>query len=284
MALSPSSLRGALWMGGAVLSFSIMAVAARELLQHMGTFEVLFMRTTLSFLILLAFLPRVGLATLRTTRLDLQLWRNLAHFSGQAAWVYAIGALPLAAVFAIEFTFPVWTAILAMLFLGEHLKRHRVVMLVLGLAGVLVILRPGFGVFQPASLVMLFGSLCFAVQLIFTKRIAATDSPYAVLFWMSVLQTPVCLALAANDWVTPGAEDWPWIVFIGIGSFAAHYCLTRAMKLADAMVVVPIDFVRLPLIALVGTVFYGEAFDPAVMAGAVLIFAGTYFSISREKM
>ena len=184
MPLNSSSLRGALWMGGAVLCFSVMAVSARELLRHMGTFEVLFMRTAISFLILLAFLPRIGIAALRTRCFDLQVWRNLAHFCGLAAWVYAIGALPLAAVFAIEFTFPVWTAILATLFLGKHLKRHRLVMLVLGLAGVLIILRPGFGVLHPASLVMLLGSLCFAIQMTFLKRIAATDSPYAVLFWM----------------------------------------------------------------------------------------------------
>jgi drug/metabolite transporter (DMT)-like permease len=191
--------------------------------------------------------------------------------------------LPLAAVFAIEFTFPVWTAILAVLFLGEQLKPHRMVMLVLGLAGVLIILRPGFSVFQPASLVMLLGSLCFAVQMILTKRIAATDSPYAVIFWMSLLQTPVCLALAAPNWVTPGATDWPWIVLIGVGSFSAHFCLTRAMNLTDAIVVTPIDFFRLPLIAVVGAVLYGEPFDVFVMAGAVLIFAGTYYSVTRER-
>lgn len=276
------TLRGALWMSGAVLSFCAMAIAARQLLKHLGTFEILFFRTGVALLIVLAFALRTGIATLRTRRFGLHLWRNGVHLGGQASWVYAIGALPLATVFAIEFTSPIWTAVLAVLFLGERMNAGRAVMLVLGLAGVLVILRPGLGAFQPAALVMLFGSLCFAVQFIGTKQLSATESPMAVLFWMSVIQTPVCLAAALPGWIAPSAADLPWIVAIGIGSFTAHYCMTRAMKLADAMVVVPVDYFRLPLIAVVGAVFYAEPFDPMVFLGAGMIFAGVWYSLARE--
>ena len=118
---------------------------------------------------------------------------------------------------------------------------------------------------------------------IFTKRLSSTDSALAVLFWMSVMQTPISLVAAVPQWVTPVAADAPWILGIGAGSFTAHYCMTRAMKLVDAMVAVPIDFIRLPLIAVVGALAYGEAFDPLVIVGAAIIFAGTYYSISRER-
>lgn len=277
-----ATLRGALWMSGAVLSFCAMAIAARELLRHMGIFEIVFFRTGVALLIVMAVALRTGTATLRTRRFGVHLWRNIFQLGGQASWVYAIGALPLATVFAIEFTLPLWTAVLAVLMLGERMNRGRVVMLFLGFAGVLVILRPGFAIVQPAALVMLFGSLCFAVQMIGTKRLASTDSPMAVLFWMSVIQTPFCLAAALPGWAAPELRDLPWIAVIGCGSFTAHWCLTRAMKFADATVVVPLDFFRLPLIAVVGALFYAEAFDPAVILGAVLIFAGTWFSLSRE--
>jgi drug/metabolite transporter (DMT)-like permease len=270
-------------MSGAVLSFCAMAIAARQLLAHLGTFEILFFRTGVALLIVLAFAVRTGIATLRTRRFGLHLWRNGVHLGGQASWVYAIGALPLATVFAIEFTSPIWTAVLAVLFLGEHMNRGRAVMLALGLAGVLVILRPGAGVFQPAALVMLAGSLFFAIQFIGTKKLSATESPMAVLFWMSVIQTPFCLAAALPDWTAPALADLPWILAIGTGSFTAHYCMTRAMKLADAMVIVPVDYFRLPLIAVVGAVFYGEAFDPMVFLGAGMIFAGVWFSLTREN-
>ena len=278
-----STLRGALWMSGAVLSFCAMAIAARQLLDHTGTFEILFFRTGVALLIVLAVAARTGIATLRTRHIGVHLWRNLFHLGGQASWVFALGALPLATVFAIEFTAPIWTAVLATLMLGERMNRGRMMMLALGFAGVLVILRPGFAIVQTAALVMLFGSLCFAVQMIGTKRLSGTDSPLAVLFWMSVIQTPLCFAAALPGWSTPLAGDWPWIGAIGVGSFTAHYCLTRAMRLADATVVVPVDFFRLPLIAVVGALFYGEPFDPAVILGAVMIFSGVWYSLANEK-
>src|SRR5687768_1101645 len=261
-----NSLRGVLWMGGAVLSFTAMAIAVRELQRHMGSFEIVFLRSVVMLGIVLAMLPRAGVAALRTRKFSLHLWRNLIHFLGQVLWVYSIGALTLATVFAIEFTMPVWTAILAWIFLKERFTFPRLVMLTLGLAGVLVIVRPGGSGFQVAALAMIVGSLCYASSFIFTKRLSSTDSALAVLFWMAVVQTPISLIAAAPQWVTPVAADLPWIVGIGAGAFTAHYCMTHAMKLVDAMVAVPIDFIRLP-----------------VIAGAAVIFAGTYYSLSRER-
>ena len=278
-----SSTRGVLWMLGAVLSFMGMAIAVRELQRHMGSFEIVFLRSIGMLAITLALLPRAGLASIRTRHLGTHVWRNVIHFVGQVLWVYSIGALALATVFAIEFTMPVWTAILAWLFLKEKFTFPRLVMLGLGLAGVLIILRPGSGEFNPAALAMILGSLCYASSFIFTKRLSSTDSALAVLFWMSVVQTPISLAFAVPQWVSPLWSDLPWIVGIGAGAFWAHYCMTQAMKLVDAMVAVPIDFIRLPLIAVVGALAYGEPFDPMVIAGAAVIFAGTYYSISRER-
>jgi drug/metabolite transporter (DMT)-like permease len=283
MAGTSSSLRGALWMGGAVLSFTAMAISVRELQRHMGSFEIVFMRSIVMLLIVLALLPRAGIGAVRTRRLAVHFWRNTIHLLGQTLWVISLGALTLATVFAIEFTMPVWTALLAAIFLGEKLSVPRVVMLVLGLAGVMVIVRPGSEAFHPAALGMILGSLCYASSFIFTKRLTSTDSALAVLFWMSVIQTPISLVAALPNWVMPVGRDIPWIILIGIGSYSAHYCMTRSMKLADAMVVVPIDFARLPLIAVVGALAYNERFDPLVLVGAALIFAGTYYSLSRER-
>jgi drug/metabolite transporter (DMT)-like permease len=278
-----NTLRGVLWMGGAVLSFSTMAVAARELLAHMGPFQVLFVRSVVMMAIVLVIVAQATGAVTATRRLRLHVFRNVIHFGGQYCWVFAIGALPLATVFAIEFTMPVWTAILAALILKERLTRSRGVMLALGLAGVLIILRPGFGFFHPAALVALAAAFLYAGNMIATKQLSSTDSPLAVLFWMSVVQTPLSLLAALPGWVSPPISHLPWMILIGVGSYTAHYCMTRSFKLADATVVVPIDFVRLPLIAVVGALFYSEAFDPLIIAGAAVIFAGTYFSLSRES-
>jgi drug/metabolite transporter (DMT)-like permease len=278
-----NTVRGVLWMAGAVASFTAMAIAARELHRHMGSFEIVFMRSLVMLAIVLAMVPRAGIAAVRTRRLQLHLWRNVIHFVGQVLWVYSIGALTLAMVFAIEFTMPMWTALLAWLFLKERFTPPRLVQLALGFAGVLIILRPGGAAFHPAAIGMILGSLCYASSFIFTKRLSSTDSALAVLFWMALIQTPISLVAALPQWVAPALGDLPWIVVIGIGSFSAHYCMTQAMKLVDAMVAVPIDFVRLPLIAVVGAVFYAEPLDALVFVGAAIIFAGTYYSLSRER-
>jgi len=279
----PAALRGALWMGGTLLSFSLMAIAVRELSRTMGSFEILFLRSAVSLVIVCALLPRFGLAPLRTQRFGLHLLRNSFHFAGQFCWVYAIALLPLATVFAIEFTMPVWTAVLATLFLGERLNRGRIVMLAAGIAGILVILRPGAVEVSPAALVMLAGAFAYGATMVATKRLAGTEPALAILFYMSLVQVPMGLIPALATWVTPALADVPWIIATGACGLTAHYCMTRAFRIADATLVVPIDFLRLPLIAIVGAFLYGEPVEAATFIGAAMIFAGTYYSIRRES-
>jgi drug/metabolite transporter (DMT)-like permease len=284
MSTPPAALRGALWMVGALVSFSIMAVSVRELLRSMGSFEILFIRSFMSLLFLVFLLPSRGLAPLRTRHFGLHVLRNLFHFAGQYAWVYAISMLPLATVFAIEFTMPVWAAVLAMIFLGERLNQGRAVMLVLGVVGVFVMLRPGMAVIQPAALVMLLGAFAYASTMVATKRLAGHDSAFAILFYMAVIQLPLGLVPALPQWAWPGLRDLPWVIALGVVGLSAHYCMTRAFRIADSMVVVPIDFLRLPLIAVVGALLYGEGLEIPIVLGAAVIFAGTFYSIRRESM
>ena len=278
-----AAVSGALWMGGAVLSFSAMAIAVRELLRTMGSFEILFLRSVVSVAILVAVLPFSGFKVLRTQRFGMHAARNVLHFGGQYTWVYAIGRLPLATVFAIEFTMPVWTAVLAILILGETLNRGRAIMLVLGLAGILIILRPGITEVSPAALVMLVGAFAYAAVMIVTKRLSQSDSALAILFYMAVVQLPLGFVPALSGWVDPALSDAPWIIAVGGSGLVAHFCMTRAFRIADAMIVAPIDFLRMPLIAMVGVLFYGEPLDMAILLGAAVIFAGTYYSIRRES-
>jgi drug/metabolite transporter (DMT)-like permease len=270
-------------MGGALVCFSLMAIAVRELLDTMGTFQILFFRASVSFLMVLAVLPRYGIGALRTRRIGLHATRDVLHFGGQAAWVYAIGVLPLATVFAIEFTMPVWTAVLATLLLGERLNQGRIVMLVLGLVGILIILRPGLAVVHVGALATLAAAIAFASVMVATKRLSATDSPLAVLFYMSAIQMPLGLATALPGWVPPTTADLPWILAVGGAGFGSHYCLTRAFMHADATFVVPLDFLRLPLIAVVGALFYAEPVELATFLGAAVICAGIYYSLTRER-
>jgi drug/metabolite transporter (DMT)-like permease len=275
----PPMLRAALWMSGALLSFTAMALSGRALSAELTTFQILFFRSVVGLVVVALLIIRAGRAHLRTGVPATHLVRNLAHFGGQYGWFYGLAHIPLAEVFAIEFTMPIWTALLALPMLGERMNRGRMVAVALGFVGVLIILRPGASAFSPAALAVLAAAICYAVSHLYTKKLSATDSPLAILFFMTAIQLPLGLIPALPNWAWPSAGSWPWVALVALGALSAHYCLTRALRLADATAVVAMDFLRLPLIALLGFVLYHEALDPAVIAGACVVLAATWINL-----
>ena len=273
-----------LWMLGAIASFMAMALGGREMSgAGMSTFQILLVRSLVGLIIVSALLARTGWAQISFKRLGLHLGRNLAHFAGQFGWFYGIALIPLAEVFAIEFTTPMWTAILAPLLLGERMTRSRFLAIAFGTVGVLMILRPGMAVVQPAALVVLGAAACYAMAYVLTRKLAPTETALAILFWMTFIQVPLALVPALADWVSPPPGLWPWLLVVGATGLSAHYCMTRALRLADATVVVPMDFLRLPMAAFAGFLFYGETLDWLGLAGAAVMFAGNLVSIRAER-
>ncbi len=228
-------------------------------------------------------MSRYGFHHMKPKKIGIHLYRNFIHFFGQAGWFYGLAFIPLASVFAIEFTTPIWTAILAMLLLGEKLTRSRVLAIVLGFIGILLILRPGIEVVEWAALAVLFAAFCYANTHVMTKKLIDDNSILTIVFYMAILQLPLGFALSISDWVTPDLASIPYFLIVGTTALTAHYCLTKALQLADATVVVPMDFMRLPLIAVVGFLLYDETIDLWLFAGASLIFAGIYLNIRMER-
>ncbi|WP_028299528.1 DMT family transporter [Oceanospirillum beijerinckii] len=279
----PPALLAAFWMLGALVSFATMAVAGRELSAEYTTFQILFFRSVIGVLIIGALVSRSGFAQLKTQRLKSHLVRNLAHFGGQYGWFYGLAFISLAEVIAIEFTTPVWTALFAFFLLGERLTKARITALVLGIFGLLLILRPGAGVLEPAALAVLAGAVGYALTYIQTKSLTSTETPLCILFYMTLMQMPLGMVPALMDWKSPSLEMMPMIILVGTTALSAHYCMTRAFKLADATVVVPMDFLRLPLIMVVGYLFYQESVDWFVLAGALLMLSGNLVNIRAEQ-
>lgn len=280
----PASVaRAALWMSGALLALSAMAIAGRELAAHFTPFQVLFFRSLVGLLLLAAVLGRRGRARVRTQHYRVHLRRNLLHFLGGCGWFYGLAHLSLAQVFAIEFTVPVWVAVLAVLLLGERLTQPRCIAIAAGLLGVWLILRPGIAAVHPAALAVLGGAFAYAGAYTLTKRLSAHDAPIVVLFHMAAIQLVLALGPALVDWHWPGVADVPALLTVGLTTLAAHFCITRALSLADATVVVPLDFLRLPLIALVGHLVYREHVDWWLLAGASVMLAGNLYSLRRES-
>ena len=277
-------LRAVQWMAGTLVSFSLVGVATRELTvgADLDPLQVLFLRAAVGLLFVLPFVLRGGWASVQTDNLRLHGLRATALYGASYAWYFGIAVLPLANVFALEFTAPVWVAVLAVLFLRERMTVGRAVAVALGVAGTFVILRPGVEGFSVASLIVLGSALGFACSHIITKGLTRDDSVLTVMFWMSAIQLPFALIPALIVWTPMDAAAWGWAAAMGTAATAAHYCLTRALSLADATIVVPMDFLRVPLIAVVGFLVYAEAIDIWVLAGAAAIFAGNYYNLWRE--
>ena len=282
---SASIARVVLWMTGALLAFSAMAVSIRMLAGALTVMEILALRALLGLVVLssLAALRPQLRAAIATRQLPLHLFRNGLHLGASALWAWSLLLLPLATCFALEFTAPAWTLLLAVPFLGERLTVSRVGAVVLGLAGVLIILRPGIKTFDPSVLVILAAACGLAITLIATKRLTRMDSTFTIIFWMSAIQLP--LALLASDPLFAlklGREQIPAIIGIGVAGLAGHYCLTNAFQSGDAGVVVPLDFMRIPLIAVIGWWLYGESLDVFVFLGAAVIVAGILWNLRSE--
>jgi drug/metabolite transporter (DMT)-like permease len=275
-------IKAALWMIGAIFSFSAMAVAGRAASLELDTFELMTYRSAIGLVIVMAvggFAGTLGQITRR--HLDTHLYRNLAHFTGQNLWFYAITVSPLALVFALEFTSPLWVMVLAALFLGERLTRVKLLAGALGFAGVLLVVQPGASPINSGMVTAAMAAIFFATTAILTKRLTRTETITCILFYLTAMQLVIGLiaCLYDGDMALPSAATWPWVVLIAFCGLAAHFCLTTALSLAPASIVMPMDFVRLPAIAVIGMLFYAEPLTWGVIIGAALIFAANYVNI-----
>ena len=278
--------RVVLWMVGALLSFSVMAVSVRELAKHgLSIFEILVFRSAIALLVLLLLLllrPELRSYTL-PRRMPLNLLRNSVHYAAQYAWALSLTMLPLALVFALEFTMPVWTVLLAIWVLHERMTVSRIGVVVLGLIGVLVILRPGIADFNPAVILVLLAAFGYAITMITTKQLTATETTFGIVFWMAVIQLPLSL-IGSNPTVFLHLQASHALPALGVGiaGLTSHYCLSNAFRAGDATLVIPLDFMRIPLIAVVGWAFYGERLDIFVLLGALIIVGGVLWNLRSE--
>jgi len=287
MTKSPNSpaIRAALWMIGSILAFSAMAIAGKEIGTRHDSFEIMTIRSAVGFGLVLALAAATGrLTEINARNLGGHALRNIIHFTGQNLWFWALTMIPLAQLFAIEFTAPLWVVLLAAMLLGERLTRSRLLAAVLGFAGVLIVAHPDLAHLNLGVLAAAAAALCFATTNVVTKKLTRGISILCILFWLTLMQFFFGLTAALADGVfhLPTASTLPWLCMIGLAGVSAHYCITAALKLAPASYVMPLDFLRLPLIAVVGALFYAEPLDPYVIFGAGVIFAGIWLNIRSE--
>lgn len=278
-----STTKAALWMGAWLTLMLGMTMAGREATREISVLQLMELRSVIGFFMLLPLVFAAGgLPAMKTRRIGAHISRNIAHYAGQALWLYALTLIPLSHLVSIEFTTPLWTALLAFAFLGEKLDIRKIGALALGLVGVAIIVRPGTAEVDPGHLIVLAAAVAFAVAVTMVKSLTRTESVVAIIFWMLIIQSVIGLAPALIDWRWPSAALWPWILAAAFCGSFAHYCQARALTHADATVVVPMDFLRVPLTALLGYAFYNESMDMMTAIGAALILSGNLLNLQRK--
>lgn len=278
-------LKAALWMTGSIASFSAMAVAGREVSGSLDTFEIMMYRSVVGVVVVCILAATTGAwRSIRTDRLCTHLIRNVAHFTGQNLWFYAVTVIPLAQVFALEFTSPIWVIVLSPLILGERLTPVRALAAIMGFIGILIVARPDMAGINAGVMTAASSAIFFALTIMLTKRLTRYEGITSILFWLTSMQLVMGVVMAGYDGniALPDLHTGPWVFLIGCAGLLAHFCLTNALAIAPATVVVPIDFIRLPTIAVIGMLAYGEVVDIWVFVGAAVIFAGNYLNIFVE--
>ncbi|WFU13507.1 DMT family transporter [Bradyrhizobium sp. CB3481] len=277
---TPSKPLAALWMAGWLTLMLVIAIAGREAAREINVFQLMEMRSIIGFLMLYPLIHASGgLAAMKTTRLPQHVARNIIHYGAQLGWFFALTLIPIGQVVAIEFTMPIWTALLAATFLGERMTVWKIAAIVLGLVGVVVIVRPATSEINPGQLIALGAALGFGVSVAMVKSLTRTEQPLAIMFWMLVVQSAAGLFPALYVWQWPAAHLWFWVVVIAFCGTFSHYCMARAMLHADATVVIPMDFLRVPLSAAAGWLIYSERLDLFTVTGAVLILTGNLLNL-----
>jgi drug/metabolite transporter (DMT)-like permease len=267
-------------MAGWLALMLIVTVAGREALRELNVFQVMELRSLIGFLLLYPLIRRNGgFAALSTSRPIQHIGRNLIHYGAQLGWFFALTLIPLGQVVSIEFTMPIWTAILAASFLGERITIWKVTAIILGLIGVIIVVRPATGEVNQGQLIALAAAVGFGVSVAMMKSLTRTEKTVAIIFWMLVIQSVAGLLPALYVWKWPTVATWGWIVAIAFCGTFSHYCMARAMLHADATVVLPMDFLRVPLTATVGWLIYSERLDLFTVLGAALILTGNLLNL-----
>ena len=273
-------------MLGSIVSFSLMAVAGRAVSHALDTFEIMLFRSVTGLVVVVSLAMLTGtIREIRRDNLPLHILRNLTHFTGQNLWFLAITLAPLAQVFALEFTSPLWVLLLAPIILGEHVRRLQIGVAAIGFAGVLLVAQPFSAVPSPGLLWAGLAAIAFALTNLFTRRLTRTDTITCIMFWLTSLQLVFGLICAGidGDIALPDATTAPWVVLIGLAGLCAHFCLTNALRLAPASTIMPIDFARLPIIAIIGALFYAEPLDPLVLLGGTIVFAAAWANLRLAR-
>lgn len=279
----PPVLRGGSWMLLGTLAFAVMIVLVRKASETFTAFEITFWRALFGIIFMVPWMFRVKLAGLRTRRPGMQLWRNFLHVIGIVMWYYAIARINLSEGMALQFTVPLFTIALAMVILKERVDFQRWAATFVGFGGVVIILRPGVVDISPIAAVVIISALFYGASNVCTKILAGSDSPNVIVLYMNLIHIPLALAgVMVTGWTMPDWTGLAWLIAVAATATMAHYCLAHALRDADASLVMPFDFLKLPWVTLLAFLAFGEMPSIWGWIGGLVIFASVTYIVRRE--
>ena len=278
-----SPIRGITLMFVSTFFFAAMHAVIRHLTEILHPFEVAFFRNAFGLIFVLPWFIRYGLQPLRTNHLKLHVYRSLVNVVAMFSFFYALSITPLAEVTALGFAAPIFTTVLAALFLGEVIRLRRWTAVIVGFIGTLIILRPGFAEIGLGQLLVLNSTIFWAVALLLIKTIGRYDSSITIITYMSLLQLPLSLGPALFVWTWPPADLWIWLLAIGLLGGGAQWLMTESLRVADTSVVMPVDFCKLPWTALLAYLAFAQVPDIYTWIGGAVIFGSALYIAYRER-
>ncbi|WP_135075394.1 DMT family transporter [Terasakiella sp. SH-1] len=279
--ISPTT-RAALWVLFFCITMACLSGMIRHLSGEIPALEMVFFRNFFGWLFMLPFVWWAGLSILKTKRIKMHGVRALFGTAAMSCWFLGVTMIPLSDATALSFTVPLFTTLGAVLFLGEVVRMHRWMALIIGFIGALIIIRPGIEEIAPGMLVILASSVFIAAAFLSVKHLTSSEHPWAIVFYMGLFMSPLSLIGASTVWVWPEPEHYPWLIAMGVFASSGQIGMAQALKAADASVSMPYTFSHMIFASLIGYVFFDELADLWTWVGAVVIFSATFYIARRE--
>ena len=269
-------------MLGAMILFSTMGVFIKLSSSQLHPLEVVFFRNFLALFFLTPWIFHQRATVFKSNRKKLYTLRAVFNVVGMAAGFTALTLIPLAEATALSFTAPLFATLGAALILGEIVRQRRIIAIFFGFVGMLIILRPGIEAISPGALLAIANAITIAITVLIVKKLTTTEKPITIVAYMALLQTPMALIPALFYWEWPSLITWTWLFCLAGAGTIGHLMYTKAIQLAEVSQLQPIDFVRLPIIALFGYIVFAEQPNIWVWIGGAVIFLSTAYVTHRE--
>jgi len=273
---------GPAWMVGSGAGLTAIAVCIRMVSGHIDPIEIVFFRNFFALAFMLPMLIRSGLSMLKTDRIGLHMMRALSGLAAMSCWFTAVTMMPIAELTALSFLAPLFTTAGAALLLGESVGVRRWTATLVGFAGAMLIIRPGFQELTLGPILGLTASVIFASSMLMVKKLSDTEPPSRIVLYQNLFLMPASAIPALFVWTWPVGDAWIWLAAVGFFAVVGHITMARAFAVADASAVMPYDYSRLIFAALFGFFIFAEIPDGFTWAGSVIIFAAALYVTRRE--